>query len=238
MVALLWSVLALAGTFEVPDTTTQLIVGRTADWDSSTATLTRWQRTADGWKPIGSAVSTRIGREGLAWGRGLHPRGMDGPDKVEGDWRAPAGAFGLGDAYGYGPSAPGDARWPYHTVTDRDLWVEDPESPHYNRHIVLPDGHIPTDWEQKNKMRLGDQAHRLKLFVAHNAPPRPVSGGGSAIFFHVWRADGERPTSGCTAMPYTALVELISWLDPNAQPLYVLLTDAEYARHKEAWGLP
>ena len=49
-------------------------------------------------------------------------------------------------------------------------------------------------------MKQGDDAHALKLFIAHNAPPNAVPNAGSSIFFHIWRRDGAASTAGCTTM--------------------------------------
>ena len=87
----------------------------------------------------------------------------------------------------------------YRQVTTRDLWVEDPASPHYNKHLIL--SHEPRDpWEKKAQMRQNDYPHSLKLFVAHNVYPKPIPGAGSSIFFHIWRSGGTSPTAGCSSL--------------------------------------
>ena len=51
--------------------------------------------------PSGEAIPAVVGRNGLAWGRGVRtdlPAGE--PQKREGDGRAPAGIFKLGPAFG------------------------------------------------------------------------------------------------------------------------------------------
>ncbi|NJL19500.1 MAG: hypothetical protein HC901_04470 [Bdellovibrionaceae bacterium] len=68
--------------------------------------------------------------------------------------------------------------------------------------------------------------------------PRAVAGAGSAIFFHIWREDGGRPSTGCTVMAEAVLLRLIAWVDPSAQPRYVLLPRPVYEEVREAWGLP
>lgn len=123
-------------------------------------------------------------------------------------------------------------------VGPRDLWIEDASHPDYNRHKVVEGEQPLTAWEQSQRMRLGDAAHRLKIAVDHNAPPAIVAGAGSAIFVHIWRREGAAPTAGCTAMPAAAVEALIRWLDPDAAPLLVLLPDDVYARVQDAWGLP
>ncbi|MFT5681253.1 MAG: L,D-peptidoglycan transpeptidase YkuD (ErfK/YbiS/YcfS/YnhG family) [Myxococcota bacterium] len=219
----------------IPTNTTQLILGLAADADSSSATLQRYQRTESGWDAVGEPLPARIGREGLAWGIGLHPE-QPGRQKVEGDWRAPAGAFQVGLALGDAPLSPAPS-WPMETVTERTLWVEDPTSPLYNQRHLVPGDRPLTEWETNQRMRLGDPAHRLKVVIEHNTDP-PVSGSGSAIFFHIWRRDGGSPTAGCTAVPASELESLTRWLEPTAAPVFVLLTQADHARLRSTWGLP
>ncbi len=224
----------------VPEDCRQLVVGVAEHWDDSHVVLSKWVRLEDGsWEQEGQAVPGRLGRHGLAWGRGLHPAGLPGPVKEEGDGRAPAGVFRLGAAYGYAEDVERHSGLPYHRVTEADLWVEDVDSPHYNRHLRLPGGRVPqTEWEKKAQMRQNDHAHSLKLFIAHNAAPDVVPGAGSAIFFHIWRQDGGRASFGCTVIDETRMKRLVAWVDPDKKPCYVLLTRPDYDRMHRTWGLP
>jgi len=84
---------------------------------------------------------------------------------------------------------------------------------------------------------------RLKLdYVVleheHNAGTTIKKGAGSSIFFHIWRENGARSSSGCTVMGEPSLRELIAWLEPRKNPVYVLLPQQVYAEKKKAWGLP
>lgn len=227
-----------ARAFEIPENCGQLIVGTAPDWDSSEAILQRWKRAPDGWEPVGPAIRARLGASGLAWGIGIHPGSALGPQKKEGDGRAPAGVFRLGNAYGYAPQILKHPDLVYQQVTERDLWVEDPSSKYYNRHLRLTNRGPLTEWEQQAQMRLNDPAHSLKLFIGHNAPPNAVPNAGSAIFFHIWRREGEAPTSGCTVMTENDLRSLIAWTNPNQNPLYVLLPKEMYSSVRNSWGLP
>jgi L,D-peptidoglycan transpeptidase YkuD (ErfK/YbiS/YcfS/YnhG family) len=145
--------------------------------------------------------------------------------------------FYLGGVWGYAATIRKHPQLTYHQVTPRDLWVEDPASPDYNKHLALD--HEPgTAWEKKQQMKQTDPAHALKLFIAHNAPPKVVPGAGSSIFFHIWRADGGKPTSGCTSMNEERLRWLIARLDPARKPVYVLLPKDSYASLRASWKLP
>ena len=79
---------------------TQLITVVSNQWNEFRATLRRYERASEErWKPIGSPIDVVLGRDGYAWGRGLHggsaPAGRPGPLKREGDGRSPAGVFGI-----------------------------------------------------------------------------------------------------------------------------------------------
>jgi L,D-peptidoglycan transpeptidase YkuD (ErfK/YbiS/YcfS/YnhG family) len=172
-----------ARSFELPGRTRQLVLGIAADWDSSRVTLTLHERAGSGWTQVEGPWPGRLGRDGLVWGLGSHPLPEGAKVKREGDWRAPAGVFPIGGVWGYERSIRKHPRLPYRQVTSRDLWIEDPASPAYNRNLIL-DHEPATAWEKKQQMKQDDPAHALKLFIAHNPPPKPVAGRGSSIFFH------------------------------------------------------
>ncbi|MEM6822498.1 MAG: L,D-transpeptidase family protein [Verrucomicrobiota bacterium] len=235
---LFFSTVKTSFSFEISSTSRQLILGISKNWDDSEATLQRWERRGPEWKRVGSDWKARLGKNGLAWGRGLHPESALGPQKQEGDGRAPAGVFKLGNAYGYASKIRKHPKLHYHHITVSALLLEDVSSKHYNRHLQL-DGRGPlTEWEHEQQMRLNDQAHSLKLFIGHNAPPETVPGAGSAIFFHIWRRNGDAPTSGCTTMREKVLRQLIEWVDPNLYPVYTLLPEDVYRSVRESWRLP
>ncbi len=223
--------------FTLPEDSGQCIVGIADSWDSSGATLSFYRKTGGKWVRDGGEWPARLGRDGLAWGRGLHPNPAGAMLKKEGDWRAPAGVFPLGGVWGYQKSIRRHPKLFYRQVTPGDLWVEDPASPNYNRNVII-DRAPSTPWEKKQQMKQTDPAHALKLFIGHNAPPKAVPGGGSSIFFHIWRAGGSKPSAGCTTMDEAKLRELIAKIDPTKRPVYVLLPKAEYRAYREKWKLP
>jgi L,D-peptidoglycan transpeptidase YkuD (ErfK/YbiS/YcfS/YnhG family) len=234
---LLIAALLPAGAFQLPRDSTQCLVGIADTWDSSSATLTFYQKSGGQWKADGAPWQARLGKSGLIWGLGIHPLPAQAPVKREGDMRSPAGVFSLGGVWGYEASIRKHPDLFYRRVTPRDLWVEDATSPQYNRNVIL-DRDPATPWERKQQMKQQDPAHALKLFIAHNAPPKVVPNAGSSIFFHIWRAGGARPTAGCTTMDETRLRSLIARIDPARRPVYVLLPKAEYERYRPLWKLP
>jgi len=229
---------AIAATGPIPEKTRVLLLAVTDDWNSTQTTLQIFRRNppVSSWTAIGPSQQVHLGRYGLAWGRGIHPP-QKGVQKREGDKKSPAGIFSLGSIlYGYAAqlSFPG---WRYHCVSDRDLWIEDPTSLNYNRHLILnphepfPDNHL------FDRMRQDDPAHALKLFIQHNAPPHAEPGAGSAIFFHICRGI-DSVTTGCTSMKEADLHALLQSFSPADQPLYILLPRSEYYRLRASWRLP
>lgn len=219
----------------LPAEVTQLIVSVAPDWDATRGKLQWLERTADGWRPVSPIVPVLYGRAGLAWGRGVLGANETGRKKIEGDGRAPAGVFSLGTIYGEEARLPDGADFPYHRVTAADAWIEDPQLPDYNRHVVI-DPKNPPPWFEKERMKLNDPAFRWRVEIRHNSDP-PVPGAGSAIFFHV-RRGADRKTAGCTTMAEESLVAMIRWLRKSAKPHYVLLPWSEYQRLAEDWKLP
>ena len=214
----------------------QLIVTIAPGWDSSAGVLRRFEREGEKWRPVGEPWPVLLGKNGLAWGRGTLGTEEPGTHKTEHDRRAPAGVFRIGTIYTYDSALPEGAKFPFHTVTAADAWVDDPASPDYNRHVAIPDPDHPPAWFEKEKMRHNDFAYRWLVEIRHNSDP-PVSGDGSAIFFHIRRGE-DRPSAGCTTMAEPNLVTLIRWLRADKNPQYALLPREEYRRKWQAWGLP
>jgi L,D-peptidoglycan transpeptidase YkuD (ErfK/YbiS/YcfS/YnhG family) len=216
--------------------TRQLIVATAPDWDTDHGMLRLYEREAGGtWKAVTEVWPVLLGRNGLAWGRGVAGQEEPGLHKQEKDGRAPAGIFKVGEVYGYEASLPAGGDYPYHQVTDADAWVDDPRSPHYNEHVVADPKNLPP-WFSRERMKSGDFAYHWLIEIEHNEHPA-VPGEGSAIFFHI-RRGVTHPTSGCTSMAEENLVRIIRWLREEKEPEYVLLPEAEYARKWKEWGLP
>lgn len=231
------SLVVSAAAFELPANSSQCVLGIADGWNSSHVTLTYHEKRGGEWKQVGGEWKGRLGSKGLVWGRGIHPNPSGVTLKKEGDGRSPAGVFDLGGVWGTHASVKKHPKTFYHKVTPRDLWVEDPKSKYYNQFLTL-DHEPKTEWEKAAQMKLNDYPHSLKLFIGHNAHPNVVAGGGSSIFFHIWRRGGAAATAGCTTMVEDKLRWVIATVDPGRRPLYVLLPGSEYEKHKQAWKLP
>jgi L,D-peptidoglycan transpeptidase YkuD (ErfK/YbiS/YcfS/YnhG family) len=219
----------------VPANCSQLVVAIAPDWNSMRGKLQRFERAKDDWTSVNEPIPVLFGKHGLAWGAGLAGQDEPGLHKRERDGRAPAGIFAIGEVFGYEPRLPVGGDYPYHQVTEADVWSDDPRSPNYNRHVVI-DSTNPPDNYSHEKMRSGDFAYHWLVEIRHNSDP-PVPGAGSAIFFHI-RRGVNRATTGCTTMAQPELVKMVTWLRASRHPCYVLMPMAEYEKNWRGWSLP
>lgn len=217
----------------------QCVVATTADWGAVNGELRLFERDAFGgaWRMTGDPIKIVVGRNGMAWGDGLHPEPADTENaKREGDGRSPAGVYRLGEAFGFASSETvRDLRWPYRHVTDGLYCVDDVESARYNQ-IVHRDDVEVIDWNSAEDMRAIDPDYEWGLVVEHNTHPAEA-GRGSCIFIHVWRG-ASQGTAGCAAMAKEEMASLLKWLDAQAHPLLVQLPILEYERLQRGWNLP
>jgi L,D-peptidoglycan transpeptidase YkuD (ErfK/YbiS/YcfS/YnhG family) len=229
--------LALAQTASpIPAESRQMILSVSPDWDATAARLQAYERRSprDAWVAVGEPIDASLGRTGLAWGRGLHPAGLAGPQKREGDGKSPAGVFDLRLVTGYGATAPAGTRLPYRQATATLRCVDDVRSRWYNQ--LVDEATTTRDWSSAEDMRLASDVYRLVIWVGHNDAP-VVPGGGSCIFLHLRPGPGS-VTSGCTAFDSGPMERLLGWLDPRARPVLVQLPQAERDARAGEWGLP
>ena len=172
------------------------------------ATLYPVKRTLFGWQLALAPVTVNVGRNGIAppW------------EKREGDGRTPSGLFPLRQAFGYPSSFKGGL--PYRQVTFQDLWVDDVQSPDYNRWVWRGE----TKAGSFEELMRSDQLYKYALVLEYNSSPA-VRDLGSAIFMHVEREPGAA-TSGCVSLPEQALVQVMQWLDPADHPQVAIGTTA------------
>ncbi len=216
----------------------QMVLVVAEDWNTTQARLRRFERSGPNaaWRPVGDAVPVSLGRNGLAWGRGLHGEQLsDAPVKKEGDGRAPAGVFSLPRAFiGPGESSGASPHFPVHQVTAQTVCVDGVASKYYNQ--LFEENTVAKDWDSEERMARPDGLYRYGLFVDHNAP-NAQPGAGSCIFLHLWRGPGA-PTAGCTAMAEPDMLAMLRWLDAAKNPVLVQLPREELVRLAPAWGAP
>ena len=222
----------------------QLVLVTVPDWNSDHGSLRRYARTEGGtWRQDGDAQTVVVGRSGSAWGIGLHDAQADGPVKVEGDGRSPAGVFAIGEAFGYGASA--ETALPYAAMNTSDYCIDVSDSPLYNRIVDADDVGEDAVTGSTEPMRRdihenGDQRYRLGFVIEHNRADdgrKATPAGGSCIFAHIWKSP-TTATAGCTAMPAAVMEQTLAWLDADKRPIFVLLPQADYLRLQGAWQLP
>jgi len=219
---------------------THLVVVSTASWNAPTGKLSVFAREGTGWKRLHGPVEVNVGKKGLGWGRGvtLPPGGTSAPVKKEGDGKAPAGVFRIGQALGYDAAPPAGLKLEYRQVTKQVHCIDDAAHKDYNRIVELAAGETGT-WKSSEVMRRNDEQYRLIALVDHNGlleDSAPQKGSGSCIFLHVRRAAGS-PTVGCTSMAREELTTVLSLL-PARGALLVQMPVKELAEAGTAWSLP
>lgn len=213
----------------------QLLLAIAPNTETFTGTIRLFHRNNSGaWIADAEPWPVLFGKKGLAWGRGLHAA-QPGLQKAERDGRSPAGRFRIGFALGNEPQLPAGSQWTYHAKSPNDAWIEDPTLPNYNHLVTVPENDRPA-WFDKQRLKLDDPAYHWLLVIEHNYPDS-VAGAGSAIFFHVRRGEFV-PTAGCTTMPQDRLEQILRWLQPSANPQFVLLAQADYDRLWKSWDIP
>lgn len=212
------------------DNCRQLLVVLTDSWPAQSGTMNLFERADASWQPRSSTFDVRIGRGGLAWGRGIiETAKLAGPIKKEGDDKAPAGIFRLGSVFGL----TAQTKMPFVALSKNMVAVDDPLSRYYNR-IVDQSKVNYRDWRNAERL-FGVDVYRLGVVIEHNVPAEP--GFGSCIFLHIWNGPATS-TSGCTAMSERELIRVIRWLDPAKGPLLVQLPRPVYKIIEAEWNLP
>lgn len=224
----------------IPQSTLQLVL---VIADSATGTkgnLYQFDRksSSENWTLAARDIPVVFGRNGIAWGQGLHREetyeGME--VKKEGDGKSPAGVFYLSSVFGYSDIP--DITMPFIPVSALIECIDDVNSRYYNQVVNrndLPEGEQP-DWESSEKMSEYGIYYEQGIIVDHNTSPIR-RGKGSCIFLHNWKT-ADDVTAGCTAMNPKHLTLLINWLDAPKKPVLALLTREQYEALRERWTLP
>lgn len=184
---LAWGIAALAGESAGEPTGSddplrgaqQLVLVTTGGWDENQGILRRFERPDDStqWREV-AAFPVSIGRNGSAWGTGLHAAGDqdEGPRKREGDGRSPAGVFALGTAFGYADTVASGL--PYQAMTRDDWCMDVPASPYYNRIVDARQVGAAAVAGSSEPMRLdlhrnGNPSYRLGFVIEHKPQRHP-----------------------------------------------------------------
>jgi len=138
-----------------PETTQALVVAPAPDAPLFVATLSAMERQTGRWRWARGPFRAVVGRAGFA-----RPG-----EKREGDGKTPSGVFPLEHAFGYAEKA--STRMAYRPIRDDDVWVDDSESPYYNR------------WAEKGlvggasfeTMKREDGLYRYGVVIGYNRDP-------------------------------------------------------------------
>jgi L,D-peptidoglycan transpeptidase YkuD (ErfK/YbiS/YcfS/YnhG family) len=154
------------------------------------------------WYPDPSlgGITGYIGRNGIS------------SQKKEGDGRTPSGLFRLG--YAFGSNEKPETKMAFRKTTTGSVWVDDPNSCYYN---TWAEPSSDCDWVSAEHLCDYSDSYAYAVIIEYNTAP--VSRAkGSAIFLHC----GNRPTSGCVAVPEHDLLKILKWLDPDKAPAILI----------------
>lgn len=132
-------------------------------------------------------------------------------EKMEGDGHTPSGDYLINLAFGRANNISTGLN--YRQATDTDVWVDDVASSQYNQWVKKP-VHAASFEEMLRK----DGLYDIGAVIEYNTAP-VIPGKGSAIFIHVWREHGTKPTAGCVALNSRNLRRLLEWLNKEANPV-------------------
>lgn len=190
---------------QVPVECRQLLFMKTPNAKSIQGEFSRFVKDPSGWHKIGDSWPAVVGRNGI----------VSPAIKKEGDGNTPSGLYPIGLAFGYAKTL--DTKLKYRQVQEDDLWVDDPNSPDYNRWVKAP-----TRAKSFEFMKRKDILYKMGAVIEYNTNP-VKAGKGSAIFLHIWPAS-DKPTAGCVALAEKNLAELLAWMDEAQQPHILIQT--------------
>ena len=206
----------------IPEDSSQLLVVTTDNWSTKDGTLQRYEKNATHWQKVGKEIEVVIGRNGLAWGKGLHTTPNNAKYvKKEGDGKAPAGLLSLNNAFGYGQND-FNLSFPYAVYKTTDHCVDDSTSQWYNQ--IIDSKTTAKDYKSFEHMKLMNNLYKYGITVNHN--PNQIAQAGSCIFIHIKNKSG-KGTAGCTAMLEDEIVTVLKWLKGEEKPLLLQLPKVE-----------
>lgn len=189
---------------------------------TSNARIQRFERAASTqpWRAVAGAQPALIGRNGMAWAYPFRSSARNGESiKTEGDKRAPAGFFRIGQSFGFAPSSrPG-----YLQIKDGAVCVDDLGSAAYN---------TITTRAKVGAMTRGENMSRVPAYrngIAIDYPTNRNARAGSCIFIHI-RLPSATGTAGCVAVPEPQVIELQDFAEPGA--VLAVLPDAARSRFR------
>jgi len=189
------------------DSVNQLLVVFSHKPESNLATLVAMEKKDKQWHIISSPMIAGIGRKGFAATNA----------KREGDQKSPTGFFRLGHLFCYEKKV--DTRIPFIQTTPEDKWIDDPDSPDYNRYI-----RGATNAKTYEKLLLNGNDYRYCMVIEYNTHP-VIKGNGSAIFLHLSEGKTINSSSGCVVLLQKDMEQLLLWMKPELKPSILMGTE-------------
>ena len=100
---------------------------------------------------------------------------------------------------------------PFTQTTPEDKWIDDLNSPDYNRYI-----RGTTNAKTYEKLLLSGNAYRYCMVIEYNTYP-VVKGHGSAIFLHLSESEAINSSSGCVVLLQKDMERLLRWMNPESK---------------------
>lgn len=197
--------------FDVPASTSQIVVAHADDFVTSYATVETFERVDGTWRRAFDPMPARFGAAGS----------VPGEQRVQGSHQTPAGIYTIPSGFGHLGSPGGGLPW--RVVDGDDYWVYDRTDPAtYNTYQT---SRTPqARWRTSRAEHLRDYPiqYAHSLILGFNLPGGPVpvdvtAGGG--IFLHV---NGSGATAGCISLAAPDVAAVARWLDPVADPRIVI----------------
>ena len=189
------------------DSVNQLLVVFNEKADHNLATLVAVEKKGSQWHVALAPMAAGIGRKGFA-----APHA-----KREGDNQSPTGFFRLGKLFCYAKEV--DTKMPFIQTTPEDKWIDDPDSPDYNRYI-----RGTTSAKSYEKLLLNGNDYRYCMVIEYNTHP-VVKGNGSAIFLHLSEGQSINSSSGCVVILQKDMEQLLKWMNPEMNPSILMGTE-------------
>jgi L,D-peptidoglycan transpeptidase YkuD (ErfK/YbiS/YcfS/YnhG family) len=187
------------------DSISQLLVVFNETPESNSATLVALEKRNQVWHIVDHPISAGIGRKGFA---------TTGA-KREGDNLTPTGFFRLGSLFCYDKEV--KTKMPFIQTTADDKWIDDPNSPDYNRHVR--GGTTARSFE---KLKISSDEYKYCMVIEYNMHP-VIKGMGSAIFLHLSESHQQvNPSSGCVVITEPDMDRLLKWMEPELKPSIIM----------------
>lgn len=176
-------------------------------------TLNDYTRAADGTWNKNWAVNGICGSNGIS------------ADKKEGDKKTPEGFFAPTTVFGI-KDDPG-SRMGYHKLVRGDLWVDDSESPYYNK--MVNTATTPKNWKSAENMI--EEAPFYNYGIALNYNEESIPYKGSAIFIHCTKTKYDEYSAGCIRIPEEYMKKLIQSTDADTR-FFIMANQKTWEEYK------